>query len=81
MSPSGLEPTISADEQPQTFDLDRAATWTGMYGKYYIEIAVILKWDFIIFKLCVFAFALRNSDNMQLGAILKLDLTLKDWTC
>jgi hypothetical protein len=27
----GLEPTISAGEQPQTYTLDRAATWTGQY--------------------------------------------------
>jgi len=25
----GFEPTISAGERPQTYALDRAATWTG----------------------------------------------------
>ena len=29
MPPVGFEPTISADEQPQTYALDRAATGTG----------------------------------------------------
>jgi len=29
MTPAGFEPTISADEQLQTFALDRAATGTG----------------------------------------------------
>ena len=29
MSPFGFEPTISADEQPQTYALDRATTGTG----------------------------------------------------
>jgi len=29
MPPVGFEPTISACEQPQTYDLDRAATGTG----------------------------------------------------
>ena len=29
MPPVGLEPTISADERPQTYALDRAATGTG----------------------------------------------------
>ena len=29
MPPVGLEPTISAGEQPQTYALDRAATGTG----------------------------------------------------
>jgi hypothetical protein len=29
MSPVGLEPTISAGEQPQTYALDRASTGTG----------------------------------------------------
>jgi hypothetical protein len=27
----GLEPTISAGKQPQTYTLDRAATWNGQY--------------------------------------------------
>jgi hypothetical protein len=27
----GFEPTISAGEGPQTYALDRAATWTGVY--------------------------------------------------
>jgi len=27
----GLEPTISAGEPPQTYTLDRAATWNGWY--------------------------------------------------
>ena len=29
MHPPGFEPTISAGERPQTYDLDRAATGTG----------------------------------------------------
>ena len=29
MPPVGFEPTVSADERPQTYDLDRAATGTG----------------------------------------------------
>ena len=29
MPPAGFEPTISADERPQTHALDRAATGTG----------------------------------------------------
>jgi hypothetical protein len=29
MSPAGFEPTISADERPQTYVLDRAATGIG----------------------------------------------------
>ena len=29
MQPAGLEPTISADERPQTYALDRVATGTG----------------------------------------------------
>ena len=29
MPPVGFEPTISADERPQTYALDRAATGTG----------------------------------------------------
>ena len=29
MPPVGFEPTISAGERPQTYTLDRAATWTG----------------------------------------------------
>ena len=27
----GFEPTISAGEQPKTYALDRAATWTGEF--------------------------------------------------
>ena len=29
MPPVGLEPTISADERPQTYAIDRPATGTG----------------------------------------------------
>ena len=29
MPPVGFEPTISADERPQTYDLDRVSTGTG----------------------------------------------------
>ena len=31
MRPVGFEPTISADERPQTYALDRPATGTGIY--------------------------------------------------
>ena len=31
MPPVGFEPTISADERPKTYALDRAATGTGGY--------------------------------------------------
>ena len=31
MPPVVFEPTISADERPQTYALDRAATGTGSY--------------------------------------------------
>ena len=30
MSPVGFEPTISAGERPQTYDLDGSATGTGV---------------------------------------------------
>ena len=30
MPPMGLKPTISAVERPQTYVVDRAATWTGI---------------------------------------------------
>ena len=32
MPPVGVEPTISAAEQPQTYALDCAATGTGKYA-------------------------------------------------
>ena len=31
MPPAGFEPTVSADERPQTYALDRKATGTGTY--------------------------------------------------
>ena len=31
MPPVGFEPTISANERPQTYTLDRAATGTGNF--------------------------------------------------
>jgi len=34
MPPGGFEPTISAGERPQTYALDRAATWTGICSTY-----------------------------------------------
>ena len=40
MTPVGFEPTISAGERPQTYALDRAATGTGAYLKYYPEICL-----------------------------------------
>ena len=43
MSPVGFEPTISADERPQTHALDRAATGTGL-GQLFIIKAVIEIW-------------------------------------
>jgi hypothetical protein len=33
MPPAGFEPTISAGERPYTYDLDRAATGTGISNK------------------------------------------------
>ena len=36
MPPVGFEPTISAGEWLQTYALDRAATETGLFCKYYI---------------------------------------------
>ena len=33
----GFEPTISADERPQTYALDRAATGTGLHHSRHIE--------------------------------------------
>jgi len=37
MLPVGFEPTISADERPQTYALDRAATGTGEGREYRVE--------------------------------------------
>jgi len=34
MPPVGFEPTISADEWPQTYALDRAVTGTGTFVRY-----------------------------------------------
>ena len=34
MPPAGFEPTISADERPQTYALDRAATGNGIHPMY-----------------------------------------------
>ena len=41
MSPVGFEPTISAGEQAQTYDLDRGATGTGAYVYYNVESTTI----------------------------------------
>ena len=37
MPPVGFEPTISADERPQTYALDRAATGSGIYFYYNLQ--------------------------------------------
>ena len=37
MSPVGFEPTILADERPQTDALDRAATGTGQVGFQWVD--------------------------------------------
>ena len=44
MLPVGLEPTISAGEQPQTYALDRVAIGTGRLYAYHIEIPFRLCW-------------------------------------
>ena len=42
MHPVGFEPTISADERPQSYALDRAATGTGrMHGIIYLKFRVV----------------------------------------
>ena len=40
MPPAGFEPTFSADERPQTYALDRAATGTGNTTLYLLKYAV-----------------------------------------
>jgi hypothetical protein len=42
MPPVGFLPTISADERPQTYAIDRAATGTGIYFIYWFYISVFL---------------------------------------
>jgi hypothetical protein len=37
MPPVGFEPTISAGERPQTYALNRAATWIGKSTTYDID--------------------------------------------
>jgi len=37
MPPAGFEPTISANERPQTKALDRSATGIGIYLSYGIQ--------------------------------------------
>jgi len=50
MPPVGFQPTISADERPQTYALDRAATGTGTVTTYEFEItAVVLFTNTLIF--------------------------------
>ena len=41
MLPVGFEPTMSADERPQTYALDRAATGIGILGEQETNIQVI----------------------------------------
>ena len=40
MPPVGFEPTISEGERPQTYALDRAATGTGVFSSYKVQISV-----------------------------------------
>ena len=40
MPPVGFEPAISADEQPQTYALDRAATGTGLHIVYVVVLMI-----------------------------------------
>ena len=46
MPPVGFEPTISAGERPQTYALDRAATWTGATFDIAPRIAVNKQWRY-----------------------------------
>jgi len=51
MKPVGFEPTISADERPQTYALDRAATEIG-FRSYYRYVAHIMKDEEALGYLC-----------------------------
>ena len=46
----GFEPTISAGEPPQTYALDRAATETGKYVKYHLQIYGSERYSILIMK-------------------------------
>jgi hypothetical protein len=37
MPAAGFEPTISAGERPQTYDVELAATGTGKYSYFWID--------------------------------------------
>jgi len=66
MTPVGFEPTISAGELPQTYDLDRAATGTGMCSYYITQFSLIL-----IYSLFddVISTELFNPLNLELNPI------------
>jgi hypothetical protein len=41
MPPVRFEPTISVRERPQTYALDRAATWTGIFTTWRLQMSSI----------------------------------------
>ena len=43
MSAAGFEPTISAGERTQTYALDRATTWTGIYIYHADDLVLLAK--------------------------------------
>jgi hypothetical protein len=44
MPTAGFEPTVSADERPRTYVLDRAATETGILREYFSQKELALKY-------------------------------------
>jgi hypothetical protein len=48
MPSAEFEPTVSADERPKTYALDRAATGTGILKEYFSQKELALK--YIVFN-------------------------------
>jgi hypothetical protein len=71
MLPEGFEPTISAGEQPQTYDLDRTATGTGGY---YIYQSIITYNSLISAKYLLISCVSWNSKAGNISINVKLRL-------
>jgi hypothetical protein len=48
MPPVGFKPTIPASEQPQTYALDRAPSWTGITAGNYSKLFSLMGSDIVV---------------------------------
>jgi len=78
MPPVGFEPTISAGERPKTYDLDRAATGTGLTSTYQskFEYSTIVRYTPLLPSTPTHLFDVTTTDDQNLSWYYKDEILL-----